>query len=603
MKRILFLLFASLPLMGWADTVSQQKAEQLAARFLQSAKTRGGAVSLAMVYDGMNNAQSDLSSRAAESSPYFVFNNTSGRGFVIVAGEDAAMPVLAYSTEHNFVAEGMPGNLQNWLDDVKSQIRYLREHHMKASPAVRRAWSRASSRTGELVGDVVVDLKTALWDQSAPYNEQTPMMNGKHCVTGCTNTALSIVMRYHRWPEKGKGTIPSYTIKHGDVVKLVVPERVLGQTYDWDKMPLVYALTATSEEKEQVARLMADVGTMNQTDYDINGSGASFGETLNWLPVYMDYDKSLWLGNRESYSTQEWHRVLQGELDAKRPVLYAGSNGITGGHAFVLHGYTTENYYLTNWGWGGYNNGCFLLDGMNPSENGNDASNFSLNQYGLFSVKKNEGGGYTEDLLFTDSRLQVLVSHVKTGEPFKVTGGWIQVGNNMSDSKSFTISCWLTDASGNPKEKISADKVMVRNAEGFIQEEAGIFDCKIKRGFQAGDRIRFFFKSKNTPEWKMMRSVWGNDFEVRIFDANGDTGWLTKKVAMDYNKNTGILSLTLPEGVTVELDKFFVYEPIEGHVTLENGVFSIDTHALTRTNFFRFILHEGERTKKIEVGL
>ncbi len=86
-------------------------------------------------------------------------------------------------------------------------------------------------------GTPVKVLETALWYQSDPYNRLCPEVNGALSLTGCTATALAIVMRYHKWPERGTGTLPGYTtVSYG----AWVDEVKLGHAYDWDNMPLRY---------------------------------------------------------------------------------------------------------------------------------------------------------------------------------------------------------------------------------------------------------------------------------------------------------------------------------------------------------------------------
>lgn len=86
-------------------------------------------------------------------------------------------------------------------------------------------------------GTPVKVLETALWDQSDPYNRLCPEVNGALSLTGCTATALAIVMRYHKWPVRGTGTLPGYTtVSYG----AWVDEVKLGHAYDWDNMPLRY---------------------------------------------------------------------------------------------------------------------------------------------------------------------------------------------------------------------------------------------------------------------------------------------------------------------------------------------------------------------------
>ena len=44
-------------------------------------------------------------------------------------------------------------------------------------------------------------METAKWDQEAPYNGMCPEDDKGKCYTGCTTTAVAIVLRYFKWPE------------------------------------------------------------------------------------------------------------------------------------------------------------------------------------------------------------------------------------------------------------------------------------------------------------------------------------------------------------------------------------------------------------------
>ena len=48
---------------------------------------------------------------------YYVFNNPEQPGWVIVAGDDRARTILAYSDENYFDASEVPECVQDWLND------------------------------------------------------------------------------------------------------------------------------------------------------------------------------------------------------------------------------------------------------------------------------------------------------------------------------------------------------------------------------------------------------------------------------------------------------------------------------------------------------
>lgn len=73
-----------------ANPISPQKAAQIAKRFIEK-------------QCGIRSTSQHLTPSPPHHltpSPYYLFNAADGRGFVIVAGDDAMGEVLAYSTEH-----------------------------------------------------------------------------------------------------------------------------------------------------------------------------------------------------------------------------------------------------------------------------------------------------------------------------------------------------------------------------------------------------------------------------------------------------------------------------------------------------------------------
>lgn len=374
-KRLLIVLLCLMPFLASADEISLHQARQIAEEFFSGQPlTRASDITLEMVWDG-----SDLQTKTSGGgAAFYVFDNVSGPGFVIVAGNDVAKPILGYSFENEFVMENMPPNVRAWMEGLKDAI--SRASRSYSFPGVTKA----------SVGDVVVKHETAEWDQGYPYNVQCPADGGYRSVTGCVATAIAIVLRYHQWPEAGTGTIPAYTTRTKGIE---VPEIALGAEYDWSRMPLTYDGSGWDESSIlAVSRLMADCGAMVKMDYSSDESGAYDMEIPTALSTYMDYDGSIGWYRRGVYSDSQWHEMLVSELQNNGPIIYTGQ--AEGGHAFVLDGYTTERYYSVNWGWSGYFNGYFTLDALNPEGQGTGGYDGGYNswQAAILNVKKDAGG-------------------------------------------------------------------------------------------------------------------------------------------------------------------------------------------------------------------
>ena len=200
-------------------------------------------------------------------------------------------------------------------------------------------------------------LETAQWDQSGlPWNAMIPKLGGKECHAGCVATAQAIILRYHQWPEKGTGTLPSY---YWYSARKQMEGHALGHVYDWSQMPLVYKKGEYTEEQgRQVAQLLYDLAIANEMDFHPSGSGAAT-ESVFCLTKYFGIDKQMRMVDWDYYSRDTWEQMIRAEIDANRPIYYIGVSGDEG-HAFVLDGYKGP-YFSLNYGWSGYFNGFFLL--------------------------------------------------------------------------------------------------------------------------------------------------------------------------------------------------------------------------------------------------
>ena len=67
------------------------------------------------------------------------------------------------------------------------------------------------------------------------------------------------------------------------------------------------------------------------------------------------------------YPVDSLNAIIAAELSANRPVIVSGSND-EGGHAFVCDGCDNRGYFHINWGWGGSNDGYYLLTALNPGK-------------------------------------------------------------------------------------------------------------------------------------------------------------------------------------------------------------------------------------------
>lgn len=561
MQKTLLLFFLSLLFSGGALSareVTAEQARQTATRFWQSTpKTRG---EIAPSWQLVRDSESAATRSSGAHPAYYVFDNTAGPGFVIVAGDDVAMPVLGYSFDSEFPSGTLPPNLQAWLDGLRETVDKARATGWKAESHVTQAWASTHGSTP------VVKLETALWNQDDPYNRLCPTYQGSPTYTGCTTTALTIVMHYHQWPERGTGSLPSYTTKSYGIS---VPGFALGHAYDWANMKPKYAYTYqgnasdyeytytafTETEATAVATLMRDCAVMLQSDFGPDGTGAYTSDIPNRLIDHMGYDRQTrWL-YRPNYSTAEWNRIMQDELNNDRPIIYSGYNAQSG-HAFVLDGYTNDNYYSVNWGWGGYCNGYFLLTALDPEGQGIGGSDhYNNDQIAVVGMQPDAGNSAYEELRFVE------YTDPETGRTYK----GITVEGNIARGETIQIYAGLICNYGNlpfsGEMKVAVtdqDNRIIRDIYTQQIRDLGVnygynVYCSLNINFtlRPGYRIRTLYRNDTATEWSIVR---GNDEQGCIWDyLIADESTIETSTSLTYNKTERMMRLRVKEGVTATL--------------------------------------------------
>ena len=366
--------------MVWAERIDVSTARKVAENVANAGSGLRSAGDLSLVYAAApGKSGSALRSGTVDgAADYFVFNVSGNKGFVIVSGEDRALPVFGYSDEGAFDPDNLPDNLRYMLAYYQNQITWLERSGIEVTADIQAEWSHYLNGTNFRSTAQEVVLETAEWDQGKPYNGMTPLISGEHALTGCVATAQAIIMRYHQYPVRAIGGVSSY-----DGVSTTYDD------YDWANMPLTYPRDGYGDARDNaVAKLMWHCGANVEMSYGLSASGASMKLPAKSYVEVFGYSSAIRYLKKETYRWEEWKEMIRKELDAGYPLSYGGQSS-GGGHAFVCDGYDAQGFFHINWGWGGYSNGFFALSVLD-SNYGNDG--YSDSQEMILNIRPSQTG-------------------------------------------------------------------------------------------------------------------------------------------------------------------------------------------------------------------
>lgn len=573
-QKFLLLTLLLLPVLTWAAPVPVGTARREAERFLQ-AQHPSRAVSLRQVFEAPHRTKS-----VGDAPEYYIFSDERD-GFVIAAGDDSVPAILGYSDEGRFDATSMPDNLKDWLDMWREIIASNRQ--AGAGPWQETPGTKASS--SKL-------LETAKWSQGSPYNDKCYVIAGSHCQTGCTATAAAILMRYHKWPDKGSGTVPSYTYQDADKKSYTVDKVSLGHSYNYNQMPLENNGSWNSTQKDQVSTLMRDLAVMFQSSFGLDGTSAVLQNVIPAVVKYMKYDASAYLDGKAMYaSTSEWVARLKDNIDQVGPVLYSAKKATDkdSGHAFLLDGYDKNNYFHINWGWGGQDNGYFVIP---------DFGDYTKSHKALLGLKKNAGGKAPESIEVKSPGITTSETSFQTGKSFKVTFYFL---NSSSEIFSGEAAVAKFDRNGKLEEIVSQIVDVPELKSNFYGTVTDV-PCKITTAIHAGDYLTIVWRSSKTTSWTPARYDHEDSGMVARL-AIGDSILLDESVGLVYDKKSGTLTVNFSCDADRELRDAGGKKVTTG-VTSSGSTMKIDATKLP-ADTYTLHLQRGEQVKdiKLKIGL
>lgn len=343
-----------------AAPVSEKQAVKQVRQFLAEKDMHISEKSIHLAYKSLNKSK-------VEKTNYYVYNIGDDKGFVILSGDNRAVPVLGYSDTGSFDYDKMPNNIKWWLsyyDEAMSQV--IQDNLVNHVSASRPT-------------DVISPLVSTKWDQMEPYNNLCPTINGVKCPTGCVATAMAQVINYHRHPTDSTSSIGAYTTNSHHHFMPALEKTC----FDWGQMRNTYNSRSSQESIDAVSKLMLYCGQAVNMDYTPTGSGAQTAYLGDILPSIFKYPNTIHHVSRTGYSIAQWDSLLINELKNNRPILYTGYTSSWEGHAFVCDGYNGKGLYHINWGWSGAADGYFRISVLDSdmAGTGGGSTSYRFNMY------------------------------------------------------------------------------------------------------------------------------------------------------------------------------------------------------------------------------
>lgn len=466
--------------------VTEDEANAVAARALGVAKS-------AAVRCALKNAPEKAPS-ASESAPVcYFYKQESGKGFAIVSGDKRLTPVIGYSDTESIDVDNLPVQLTALLDSMQTRV-----ERMDSKAPEHPAWRAATGETpaGEKL------LTTAEWGQGEPYNSESPVIDGVQAPTGCVATSMSIVMKYHGFPEKGQKTISEW-----NPTSQVYEEHDYSKdTFNWALMQDAYTADNPGDEasRSEVAHLMRCAGISVNMNYYQNESGASVLNAAVALHRYFNYSADVAQYHKDLYDEAEWYNRVRSNIDAGHPVIYFGEG--TGAHAFVLDGYDNSDKFHINWGWDGVANGYYDLDALSPLE-----FSFNLFQGMISNIHPAEAG----EIIWSDcfmaaqgvfamdyiDHINISTEEVKKGEPFDIVSGYLSTPHGFKGSYGIAH----TDKDLHIKSIVCSRTVAPNNSRGVWGFPINFYDIKTDEDIEEGDRLYIATMENNDEGWRLVK--------------------------------------------------------------------------------------------------
>jgi len=431
MKRILLIFLGIVfSFTLFAESVNPEQAAKIAKNFYMQMSINKGVsnfyLSLAFTVKSMD-VSTSKGMQGQEIPLIYIFNVNQNDGFVIVSADNSVSPILGYSLSGTYTGTNLPPAFIKLIEKYKKEIVYVIINQIESDNEISRQWRLleiGESLFNAKATKSVNPLIATHWDQLPYYNAMCPYdySYSERTITGCVATAMAQIMKFWNYPATGSGM---HSYNHATYGTLSA--NFAATTYDWSAMP-----NNVTSANSAVATLMYHCGVSVDMNYGVASTGGSGTNTLNCVNSYKDYFKysSTVQGKyRSDYTDNAWINLLKTELDAGRPVHYAGT-GTGGGHSFVCDGYDNNDFFHFNWGWSGSSDGYFNIDALNPGSlgSGGGSGGFNTNQRAIIGIQP--ASGSVTSIINMNSSITVSPNPIDFAQSFTVNADVTNAGTS-----------------------------------------------------------------------------------------------------------------------------------------------------------------------------
>lgn len=281
--------------------------------------------------------------------------------FSIIYADTRVLPLIAFG-EGLFVQEEINFGITDWIGDQIEVLELVRDNNYSLRDylinIVKGREEPDEPCKGQNWTHTVGPLMSTKWGQGCYYNDDLATGCTSHCghkLVGCVATAMAQIINLHESPND----------------------------YNYSLLLNQYSGTSTSQQVNEVAKLMFDTGTSVDMDWTCSGSTPNdYNESTVTDAFVDDFNYS----DEISYEDFHYPQPITNNIDNGFPVIFDADNSAESvGHMWACDGYERRNFCVVddygnvisgtylffhmNWGWNGYNNGWFgysNLGGLYP---------------------------------------------------------------------------------------------------------------------------------------------------------------------------------------------------------------------------------------------